>query len=63
MCRIWGRPSVDPKLIGTIQYQKIVPVYSIDELEEQLEAQGIEIALLTVPQEKEAPIAEDAGNQ
>ena len=52
--RIGAAFEVDPKLIGTIQSG--VPVYSIDELEEQLEAQGIEIALLTVPQE-EAPIA------
>ncbi len=49
MCGL-GQPSVDPKLIGTIQSG--VPVYSIDELEEQLEAQGIEIALLTVPQKR-----------
>ena len=52
--RIGAAFEVDPKLIGTIQSG--VPVYSIDELEEQLEAQGIEIALLTVPQE-EAPAA------
>ena len=54
--RIGAAFEVDPKLIGTIQSG--VPVYSIDELSEQLEAQGIEIALLTVPQEEAAEAVE-----
>lgn len=45
--RISAAFDVSKEIIGTIQSG--VPVYSIDELEEQLRLQQIEIAILTVP--------------
>ncbi len=41
--------DVDPQLVGTIHSG--IPIYSMDELETQLNDQGIEIVILTVPQE------------
>lgn len=45
--RISAAFDVDAALVGTIQ--RGVPVYHVDELVEQLKAQHIEIAILTVP--------------
>lgn len=47
--RIGAAFDVNPDLIGKVVSG--VPVYSIDELEEQIEAQAIEVVILTVPQE------------
>lgn len=41
--------DVNPQLAGTIHSG--IPIYSMDELETQLNDQGIEIVILTVPQE------------
>ena len=41
--------DVDPQLVGTIHSG--IPIYSMAELERQLNDQGIEIVILTVPQE------------
>lgn len=41
--------DVNPQLVGTIHSG--IPIYSMDELETQLNDQGIEIVILTVPQE------------
>lgn len=47
--RIGAGFDVNPDLVGTVHSG--IPIYSIDELEEQLEEQAIEVAILTVPQE------------
>lgn len=47
--RIGAGFDVNPDLVGTVHSG--IPIYSIDELEEQLEVQAIEVAILTVPQE------------
>ncbi|MGF3067269.1 redox-sensing transcriptional repressor Rex [Facklamia sp. P12945] len=47
--RIGAGFDVNPDLIGTVHSG--IPIYSIDELEEQLEIQAIDVAILTVPQE------------
>lgn len=47
--RIGAAFDVNPDLIGKVVSG--VPVYSIEELEEQIEGQAIEVVILTVPQE------------
>ena len=47
--RIGAAFDVNTDIIGTIQ--RGVPVYSMDELEEQIEQQQIEIIILSVPQD------------
>lgn len=47
--RVGAAFDVDPELVGTILSG--VPVYDMSDLEEQIQAQGIEIVILTVPQE------------
>ncbi|MGX7108907.1 redox-sensing transcriptional repressor Rex [Facklamia miroungae] len=47
--RIGAGFDINPDIIGTVHSG--IPIYSIDELEEQLEMQAIEVAILTVPQE------------
>ena len=46
--RIGAGFDVNPDLVGTIQSG--VPVYHMDELEDQIQKQAIEIVILTVPQ-------------
>ncbi|WP_124059108.1 redox-sensing transcriptional repressor Rex [Vaginisenegalia massiliensis] len=47
--RIGAAFDVNPEIVGTILSG--VPVYSMDDLEEQIEIQDIEVVILTVPQE------------
>ena len=47
--RVGAAFDVDPELVGTILSG--VPVYDMTDLEDQIQAQGIEIVILTVPQE------------
>lgn len=47
--RVGAAFDVNEEIVGKILSS--VPVYSMDELEEQIEAQDIEIVILTVPQE------------
>lgn len=47
--RIGAGFDVNKDLVGTVHSG--IPIYSIDELEEQLEVQAIDVAILTVPQE------------
>lgn len=54
--RIGAAFDVNPDLIGKILSG--VPVYSMDELEEQIEAQAIEVVILTVPQESAPEVVE-----
>ena len=54
--RIGAAFDVNQDLIGKILSG--VPVYSMDELEEQIEAQAIEVVILTVPQEVAPKVVE-----
>lgn len=54
--RIGAAFDVDPDLVGTIQSG--IPVYSIDELEEQIHQQKIEIIILSVPEDVAEPIVQ-----
>ncbi|MGX7091743.1 redox-sensing transcriptional repressor Rex [Hutsoniella sourekii] len=47
--RIGAAFDVNPEIAGTIQSG--IPVYSMDELEEQMEQQAIEIMILTIPEQ------------
>ncbi|MBG9980734.1 redox-sensing transcriptional repressor Rex [Facklamia sp. DSM 111018] len=47
--RIGAGFDVNKDLVGTVHSG--IPIYSIEELEEQLEIQAIDVAILTVPQE------------
>lgn len=54
--RIGAAFDVNENLVGKIVSG--VPVYSMEELEEQIEAQAIEIVILTVPQETAPEVVE-----
>ncbi|XJS10973.1 redox-sensing transcriptional repressor Rex [Aerococcaceae bacterium WGS1372] len=56
--RIGAAFDVNPDLVGTIHHG--VPVYSLDELEEQVEQQQLEIVILAVPQEVAGEIVDRA---
>lgn len=47
--RIGAGFDINPEIVGTIHSG--VPIYSMDEIEQQVEAQQIEIMIVTVPQE------------
>lgn len=54
--RIGAGFDVKPELVGTIHAG--IPIYSMDDLEEQLHNQAIDIAILTVPQESAEAIVD-----
>lgn len=54
--RIGAAFDINPDLVGKVLSG--VPVYSLDELEEQIEAQEIEIVILTVPQDPAEAVVE-----
>ena len=55
--RISAAFDVNPDIVGTIQTG--VPVYSMDEMIEQLKVQQIQVAILTVPQD----VAQDTADR
>ncbi|MBF0779484.1 MULTISPECIES: redox-sensing transcriptional repressor Rex [unclassified Granulicatella] len=56
--RISAAFDIEPSIIGTIQSG--VPVYSVEEMVEQLRLQHIDVAILTVPQEVAQETVEQA---
>lgn len=56
--RIGAAFDINPDLVGTINHG--VPVYSLDELEEQVEHQQLEIVIVAVPQEVAGDIVDRA---
>lgn len=56
--RIGAAFDVNPDLVGTIHHG--VPVYSMDELEEQIEQQQLEIVIIAVPQDVAGDIVDRA---
>lgn len=56
--RIGAAFDVNPDLVGTIHHG--VPVYSLDELEEQIEQQQLEIVIIAVPQDVAGDIVDRA---
>lgn len=56
--RIGAAFDVNPDLVGTIHHG--VPVYSMDELEEQVEQQQLEIIIVAVPQDVAGEIVDRA---
>lgn len=56
--RIGAAFDVNPDLVGTIHHG--VPVYSLEELEEQIEQQQLEIVIIAVPQDVAGDIVDRA---
>ncbi|MRI80737.1 redox-sensing transcriptional repressor Rex [Aerococcaceae bacterium DSM 109653] len=54
--RIGAGFDINPDIVGTIQSG--VPVYHLDDLEEQIQQQAIEIVILTVPQASASEIVD-----
>lgn len=54
--RVGAAFDINPNIVGKVLSG--VPVYSMDELEEQIKSQEIEIVILTVPQETAASVVE-----
>ena len=54
--RIGAGFDINPDIVGTIQ--SVVPVYHLDDLEEQIQQQAIEIVILTVPQASASEIVD-----